>query len=135
MYDQYEFAIPFDHMIPCWEAFIALFKQNPQMADDLLVAMCVRFLREESAFLSMSYGGPHLYINFDNYDVYNRSKRALWLLPTHSRSISTGAHPHSAMASLSTVRHDADPMLTLKLVCPVVEQPRGGRVRSSRSRT
>lgn len=136
MYDQYEFAIPFDHMIPCWESLIALFKHNPQMADDLLVAMCVRFLREESAFLSMSYGGPHLYINFDNYDAYNRSKRILWLLP-HSRfRISLGAHPHPVMAlsaaTRSTLRHGADPMLTILLPCLAVEQPRGGRARSSR---
>lgn len=119
-YDQYEFAIPFSRMAPCWSAFLSLLASDPSFTDDFLVAMCVpdclpappadchlalaglshlvrgragrradcpdtcrahgcggravRFVREESAFLSMSYGEPQLYINFDNYDAH-RSDR------------------------------------------------------------
>jgi hypothetical protein len=38
-YDQYEFAIPFDHMVPCWEELLSLFNNNSVIADDFLVAM------------------------------------------------------------------------------------------------
>jgi hypothetical protein len=70
LYDQYEFAVPLDHAETCLRSFFDIFNHDAHLRDAFRQPITLRFVREESALLSYTRGGPRLFINMDNYELY-----------------------------------------------------------------
>jgi hypothetical protein len=76
-YDQYEFAVPLPLAAACVQGLFDIMAKDDQLRGDARLPIMFRVVKEESHFLSLTRGGPRLFINFDNYQLYNGKGRSL----------------------------------------------------------
>ena len=71
-YDQYEFAIPLETAGDCVRGMVDMvYRPFRRLDDGFRTSLLIRFVSEVDAYLSHSQGGPHVYINLEDYLYYN----------------------------------------------------------------
>jgi hypothetical protein len=71
-YDQYEFAIPLPLAATCVQGLFDLMARDDQLRGNFRVPILIRYVEEEPGLLSLTRGGPRLFINMDNYEYYSK---------------------------------------------------------------
>lgn len=71
-YDQYEFAIPLETAGDCMKGLVhRIYRPFQRLDDGFRTSALVRFVSEVDAYLSLTQGGPHIFINLEDYVYYN----------------------------------------------------------------
>ena len=71
-YDQYEFAIPLETAGDCLKGLVRrVYAPFQRLEEGFRTSLLIRFVSEVDAYLSLTQGGPHLFINLEDYVYYN----------------------------------------------------------------